>query len=141
MSIPVCPSEFIKEDSRTPEYSCTEADVYQWIPFDMQSKQLPNHRLSIRKNLKTEKFELYRRIFYFNSKNNYDVVIKTSDTLPPLLNQANIEWNTYHCRDGQKPEIIFVLCDHKRKKATFCKIDGWAEEYKGRVKNGEFAES
>lgn len=59
----ICEAEFNQPDPKTPKYSMTEVDFYSHIPptaplgtpFNMR-----NHRLSLRKNLETGQFEVYR---------------------------------------------------------------------------------
>jgi len=59
----ICEAEFETPDPKNPDFSMTEVDYYAWIPYDMATPETPNHRLSLRKNLKTGEYELYRRLF------------------------------------------------------------------------------
>lgn len=59
MGLFICEFEFDQPDTKNPNYSMCEVDYYAHIPFPKQS-EIPNHRLSLRKNLKTGKFEIYR---------------------------------------------------------------------------------
>jgi len=60
MTIIICEAEFRKPDPDRPEVSLTEIDYYAWIPYQKRSKDLPNHSLSLRKNMETGEFEVYR---------------------------------------------------------------------------------
>jgi hypothetical protein len=53
----VCEYGFNQPDRDDPCYSQEELDFYFWIP---PNPDMPNHRLSIRKNLVTGDFEVYR---------------------------------------------------------------------------------
>ena len=55
----------IGPDPRNPRYSLVEVNVYGWIPKEFWD-EIRDHRLSLRKNLKTGKFELYT-YYYANS--------------------------------------------------------------------------
>lgn len=56
----ICELMFDRPDQDNPKYSQHEVDYYAWIPANAQ---VPNHRLSLRKNLETGFFEVYRRFF------------------------------------------------------------------------------
>lgn len=67
MGLIICELSFNDPDKNNPDYSFHEVDYYAFIPYDIQRKyNIENHRLSLRKNLKTGKFEVYR--FYYASK-------------------------------------------------------------------------
>ena len=53
----ICEYEFEREDPNNKGYSLTEVDTYAWIPERMG---IQSHRLSLRKNLTTGRFEVYR---------------------------------------------------------------------------------
>ena len=55
----ICEYLFDRPDSDNPKYSQHEVDYYAWA-VDPTGK-MPSHRLSLRKNLETAKFEVYRR--------------------------------------------------------------------------------
>lgn len=54
----ICEFRFYLRDPETPDYAMEEVDIYGGVP---PGRDEPNHRLSIRKNLKTGEFEAYRR--------------------------------------------------------------------------------
>jgi len=68
----VCEYEFERPDPKNLQYSLVEVDIYGWILKEFWS-EVRDHRLSLRKNLKTGKFELYRHYY----ADDYDEVIFT----------------------------------------------------------------
>lgn len=56
----ICELSFDKPDPKNPYYSLDEVDYYAWVPALMG---IDNHRLSLRKNLITGEFEVYRRFY------------------------------------------------------------------------------
>src|SRR5712664_2852499 len=57
----VCEKEFDIPDPNDKNYSLPELDFYAHIPYDKaQLSGVQNHRLSLRKNLVTGDFEVYR---------------------------------------------------------------------------------
>jgi len=114
-----CDTGFDIEDSNNKGYSLRELDFYQWIPAEMRKIE-KNHSFSLRKNLNTGLFELYRN--YFDTKEIL-VVFSTKD-LQEALDTANRIWNTYHSKwSGQKRERD-TICEHKPPNldSSFCKI-------------------
>jgi len=53
----ICETEFEKPDPRNPNYALTEIDFYSHIPY---GSNFPQHRLTLRKNLKTGEYEAVR---------------------------------------------------------------------------------
>lgn len=53
----ICELRFDSPDPEDPSISHLEVDYYAWIP---PGGEVPNHRLSLRKNLVTGEFEIYR---------------------------------------------------------------------------------
>jgi len=51
----ICELEFEREDPNKKGYSMDEIDYYEWAPATQR-----NHRLSLRKNLITGEFEVYK---------------------------------------------------------------------------------
>jgi len=102
----VCEYEFERPDPRNPSYSLVEVDFYSWIPREYWS-ETRNHRLSLRKNLKTGRFELYRHYYVDGSEQ----VIFTG-SLEECLKKAEEEWKQYHYGwAGVEPE--FKPCRHR----------------------------
>lgn len=56
----ICETEFEIPDPQTPDYAMTEIDIYSHIPY---GKDFPQHRLTLRKNLKSGEYEVYRRFY------------------------------------------------------------------------------
>lgn len=108
MGIVICELGFDKPDPRNPTYSLREVDFYAWIPFVAQIKYgIRNHRLSLRKNLVTGKFEVYRYYLY----ERREEVVFTGD-FQEALEFANCEWDKYFSeiewsREPDEP------CQHK----------------------------
>ena len=85
----ICEYEFERPDPKNPQYSLVEVDIYGWIPRDFWS-EIRDHRLSLRKNLKTGKFELYRHYY----AEDYDEVIFTG-SLEECLRKAEEGWRRF----------------------------------------------
>jgi len=102
----VCEYEFERPDPRNPSYSLVEVDIYGWIPRDFWD-EIRDHRLSLRKNLRTGRFELYRHYY----ADDYDEVIFTG-SLEECLKKAGQEWKRFHFGwAGVVPE--FKTCRHR----------------------------
>jgi len=58
----VCATRFQTPDPDNPDYSLLEVQFYAWTPRNTQegTEGLPDHALCLRKNLKTNRFELVR---------------------------------------------------------------------------------
>ena len=56
----ICPKQFDQPDPEDPTYSMDEIDWYASTPL-IHHGAMPNHRLSLRKNLVTGKYEVYRQ--------------------------------------------------------------------------------
>jgi hypothetical protein len=110
----ICESEFDSPDPSLPDYSMCEVDYYAWIPLNAQVKGIPNHGLSLRKNLKSGNYEVFRRYDdekiarrYGNAKASsgpgfggvriYDVdVIISCNNLEAAIRAAEGEWDRFH---------------------------------------------
>ena len=102
----ICEYEFERPDPRNPRYSLVEADIYGWIPEEFWD-EIRDHRLSLRKNLKTGRFELYR---YYYTDGSEEVVFTGS--LEECLRRAEAEWKRFHFGwAGVVPE--FKPCRHR----------------------------
>jgi hypothetical protein len=109
----ICELGFEDKDAKNPEYSMREVDFYSHIPYDFIMKGFKNHRLSLRKNLKLNKFEVYR-YFYENRKEE----VAFSGDFKDALNFANNEWNKFWGFLGKREPD--VPCQHE-----FPQIDTW----------------
>ena len=113
----ICVSEFDILSPTDSNYSLREYDYYAWIKA---GSGLRNHRLSLRKNLKTYNFEVYRRFFdkTFVSKKGLSIlsgvdtgienVVFKSENLEKAIKFASDETRKFH---GEKEEDR--LCQHK----------------------------
>lgn len=86
----ISPMMFDGEDSNKPGYSLGEVDRYFWIPVKYHA-QVPNHRLSMRMNLVSGKFELYR---YYYDDQIEEILIEGS--LEEVVSQCNLEVKRFH---------------------------------------------
>jgi len=121
MGMIICPLGFDDPDPIKPEHSFREVDIYAWIPYHF-TDEIPNHRLSLRKNLKTGLFELYR--YYYHDETE-EVIFKGE--FEQALIKANDEWNRFHsCWSGilREPD---EPCQHR-----YPKIDTWFCPYRNR---------
>ena len=129
----VCENEFKVEDSDNPGYALCEVDFYAWIP---QSNEVPNHRLSLRKNLKTDEYELYRHyvqqimLGFSNLQmvtNQHadveDEVIFKSKDLQSVLDRGKEEWDKFHLCWAKKPHDRDLVCTHEHPtKSLLCDV-------------------
>lgn len=114
----ICEYSFLDEDPENPGYSMAEPDYYAWIPADKRSA-IPNHRLSLRKNLVTGEWEFYRaytsqanvqilqnrkvlgHMITFSESGVEEVAFKTKD-FQKALDWGNNEWRRMHGDDGRE---------------------------------------
>jgi len=122
----ICEYDFEQPDHVCPDYSFAEVDYYAWIPADMG---IANHRLSLRKNLKTKEYEVYRRFSQKRLVSRKRLTMITSDdtgqeeiafkssSLEKAVEFACGEYEKYHGdRMGDK------VCQHKSPViGSFCK--------------------
>ena len=94
----ICELGFKEPDAKRPEYSIREVDYYGFVPFDSQRKfGIESHRLSLRKNLKTGLFEVYR---YYPRTRKEEVVF--AGKFEDALKFADGQWNKYWGHLGKK---------------------------------------
>jgi hypothetical protein len=123
----VCEAEFEDPDPENPDYSFTEIDFYGWIPPD---SGFPNHRLSLRKNLRTGEYEVYRAysapkliarggvIIITDEPLGKEEVVFRSKSLKEALEFARAEVIRFH---GDSEE--FEVCTHRYpKRSSYCKV-------------------
>jgi len=80
----ICELAFDQPDPYNPKYSLFEFDLYAWIN---PTPEMPSHRLSLRKNLETGKFEIYRK-FNYRELSTFPVFTAITyyyTSIPPLL--------------------------------------------------------
>lgn len=116
----ICEHNFEREDPEAPGYSQHEVDYYAWTPQG-KHKEIPNHRLSLRKNLGTSEYEfcrVYHRgttpqqvkagrtevVTMILSKSSIvEIAFKTKDFYEALT-WGNKEWNRWHEKDDYTRE-------------------------------------
>jgi hypothetical protein len=114
----ICELSFDRPDPKTPNYSLEEVDYYAWIPVH---SDIPNHRLSLRKNLVTGAFELYRHFAQRRVLIAPEVLVVTQEpygqdevcftgTFQDALDFGNREYQKWH-GDERQPD---KPCEHER---------------------------
>jgi len=123
----ICEHEFNNEDNKHLGYSFAEIDFFSWIPHKFH-EQCGNYRLTLWKNLKTNKFELIKvfmqqSVKTFQMNQNTGVLITNTETgeqievvlsnesLEPILTEAHELWNKFHGSHDYKREID-TICTH-----------------------------
>jgi hypothetical protein len=126
----ICEYAFLRPDRDNPKYSQLELDFYNHIPRrDMGDRELvlKNHRLSLRKNLTIDTFELFKEIHHNKEK---QIVLRTKD-LQEALDKGKelyeVFWNEEMKRD--------IACKHnKGEKDRICMKDFYTiEDDKGNL--------
>lgn len=123
----ICEYEFENEDKKHKGYSFAEIDFYVWIP-DKFHKKYKNHRLTLWKNLTTNKYELVKvfmvqQLFTIQMGNQQGIgftniptkeeveVVFVNESLQAVLEEAHGLWNRFHGSDDYERQIDEV-CDH-----------------------------
>jgi hypothetical protein len=102
----ICELGFEDPDPKNPNLSFREVDFYAFIPLSAQQRyKVKNHRLSLRKNLATGKFEIYRAYM-----DETEEVVFTG-SLREALEYANKCWNKYWGHLGKREKD--KPCKHK----------------------------
>lgn len=123
----ICEYYFDHPDPKKPNYGSTEWDIYSWIPAH---PDIANHRLSIRKNLLTGEYEVYRHfiqqllvkraagiMIHNESAEKLDQVAFKNKSLQAILDFTNEECAKYH-GESQNDQV----CQHSYpQKAALCK--------------------
>jgi hypothetical protein len=109
----ICELGFEDEDINHLGYSMREVDYYSHIPYDLVMKGYKQHRLSLRKNIKENKFEVYR---FFHDSEKEEVAF--SGSFNDALRFADKEWNKFWGHLGKKEPD--EPCQHK-----YPKVDTW----------------
>lgn len=134
----VCETDFERPDSKDPNYSQAEVDYYGHIPSDSGFSQ---HRLSLRKNLKTGNFEVYRAYAksYLTSRKSLTIIgsketgrteVVFSGSLQGAIDFATKESNRFWAELHDHEREIDTVCDHTTNIASFCRIAKEAYEKK-----------
>jgi len=119
----ICELMFDRPDENNPNYSQHEVDYYAWIPANVE---LPNHRLSLRKNLETGFFEVYRRFFRRLVTLTPNFIYATGDdtgleevafegSFEDALEFANNEYERWHGKEHDRDKA----CQHKYPNQAF----------------------
>ncbi|MEM4324031.1 MAG: hypothetical protein QXO37_09265 [Candidatus Nitrosocaldaceae archaeon] len=112
----ICDYEFNETDPERPTYSLVEIDYYARIPWKAQ-QTIKDHRLSLRKNLLTNKYEVYR-YYYYNNNRREEVIAESSD-LAEAVSIAEAETRKYWDIDREDR-----ICRHKGlMKSSRCPIN------------------
>jgi len=127
----ICETEFETEDPNT-GYSRTEIDYYSHIPFFCLG-DVRQHRLTLRKNLRTNEYEVIRvyKEWTLTSRESLTIisgrevgrveVVFKSQSLQEAVEFANEETRKYW--GSREPDVV---CEHKPPKLYWnCKI--WKE--------------
>jgi hypothetical protein len=116
----ICELAFNEPDPKTPEYSLYEIELYSYIPYVSQQKHnMKNHSLTLRKNLRTNMFELVR---HYPDTDTEELVYTGS--FEEALAYANKQFNKYWSGLGQAnpykpcrhkpPQIDALMCPELR---------------------------
>jgi len=97
-----------------PGYSLLELDIFAHT----RGKEIPDFRLSVRKNLKTGDFELYRQYHFSNVGRPYPSQtteeVRFTGSFVKVIEEANRQWSHYW-NDGV-PIVIDEVCTHDKSK-------------------------
>lgn len=129
----ICEYSFDKEDPDIPGSSMNEIDYYAWTPAKFHS-WIPNHRLSLLKNLVTGEYEFHRvymmtlidqltglGIVVTQQKAGYTEVAYTTKSLQEAVYWGNREWDRFHHVPGEERHDD-KICRHVHPhKHSFCK--------------------
>lgn len=110
-SLIICELGFEEPDFSRPEYSMREIDYYAFVPHGKRSG-VKNHRLSLRKNLKSGKFEVYR---YYYEEDREEVVFEGEfdDALEFAHSESVKFW-------GERPKDVKCAHTSPRVDEIFC---------------------
>ncbi len=108
----VCEHAFEQEDSERPGYSQREVDKYAHTPGAAPRDQ---HRLSLRRNLRTRAWEYYVRYHVSGLER-----VVFSGPLPAVLEWGNAAWRAVWGVGVSDREVVDVPCDHSSQRAWTC---------------------
>lgn len=121
----ICEKQFSIPDRNRPGIAFQEVDYYAWIPA---GATMESHRLSLRKNLQTGQFEVYRYFYLkaksigkviggapFRDETAEEVVFKGS--FEDALEFGNNEWNRWH--GDSKKRLADEPCQHTYRHHAF----------------------
>jgi len=122
----ICEYSFVTEDPTIPGYSSLEVDFYAWTPQKFHS-QIPDHRLSLMKNLTTGKYEFHRvymktligvlrglGIVVTQKQAGYTEVAYKTENLQEAIDWGNQECKRFHYEPGaEHSPSLFISWDNK----------------------------
>ena len=116
----VCEYTFTREDPHDSNYSMREVDWYAYVPIKTRNG-VDNHRLTLRKNLVTEEYELCRASYHLGTglRTGFDVIFKDRD-LAKVVEHGNAELGKFWPdTDGSTvcthtPEHMHRCCNGRR---------------------------
>lgn len=128
----LCEYSFNREDPNIPGYSMDEVDYYAWIPAKFHS-QIPNHRLTLMKNLMTGEYEFHRvymktavgslsglGIVVTHTKSGLTEVAYKTKSLQEAVDWGNREWDRFHHILGEEHHND-KICKHVYpERGSFC---------------------
>jgi hypothetical protein len=134
----ICEYAFTREDPDNPGYSMHEVDYYAWVPATRGS--MPNHRLSLRRNLVEKRWEFYRmynktvvlhgygesveveswQVITHKPTGIEEIAFVTKD-FKEALRWGNNEWNRWHKTPGYTREDD-LTCDHGNNRSLSCPV-------------------
>jgi hypothetical protein len=140
----ICEYNFLDEDPDSPGYSMSEVDYYAWIPAKWHSA-MPNHRLSLRKNLVSGEYEMFRAyhrgttvaqiklvheereetgLMITHTPSGIEEVAFKSKDLQEILDWGNREWNLWHQAPDYKrePDRPCLHTGKYQETAMFCPV-------------------
>jgi len=136
----ICEYAFQRDDPDNPGYSMHEVDYYAWIPADKITTILPNHQLSLRRNLVDKVWELYRTFSRTVVLHGYgedieaeswqvithkptgtEAIAFTTKDFAEALRWGNNEWNLMHKTPDYTREDD-LPCDHGWNRSLSCPV-------------------
>lgn len=134
----ICELEMSREDPSNPGYSMSEPDYYAWIPQRFVQAGMPNHRLTLRKNIAEGKYEFYRAYHrrvtgamiiannpvavITHKESGIEEVIFSTEDFAEALKFGDAEWNKYHWKEGEEKheDKVCTHGDDWRTTSSFC---------------------
>lgn len=119
----ICEKIFDKPHKKNKDYSLTEVSIYRYIPYGQIVKNIKDHMLKIRKNLKTNKFEIIK---VFNGLIEQEEVYYKSQSFRKVLDKAtelyHLYWGKcYKLLEGKEYLKEYSQCKHSfNKRALHC---------------------
>lgn len=127
----ICEFEFYLLDVENPNYALGEVDIYAGVPPGLGE---PNHRLALRKNARSGKYEVYRHYLDARIRSSggltaltfqdslKEVVAFESASLDEAVAFVNREYRRFHSIDPDKD--LDQVCKHERPdRAQTCDAD------------------